>query len=159
MEGLFMTIQIEQVDLIMQRANVGYSEAKEALERCGGSTVEALVYLEKQNKVKQRKTKECGQGMADSVANLIRKGNRTRLIIRKGGRDALNVPVNVAIIAGILAAPAAVAGILLALFTSHRIRIEKEDGSGVQANEILDRVSSAVENAKESFSSGKPASE
>jgi hypothetical protein len=41
----------------------------------------------------------------------------------------------------------------------HRIRIEKEDGSGVQANEILDRVSSAVENAKESFSSGKPASE
>ena len=42
-----MTIQIEQVDLIMQRANVGYSEAKEALERCGGSTVEALVYLVK----------------------------------------------------------------------------------------------------------------
>jgi hypothetical protein len=67
---------------------------------------------------------------ADSVANLVsgRVTGHQVYYLGKGGRDALNIPVNVAIIAGILAAPAAVAGILLALFTSHRIRIEKEDG-------------------------------
>ncbi len=151
-----MTIKIEHVDLIMQRANVGYAEAKEALEKCNDSIVDALVYLENQDKVKPRKTKECGHGMADSITNLIHRGNRTRFILRKKEKDALNVPVNVAIIAGILAAPVAAAGILLALFTSHRIRIEKEDGKGVQANEIFDKVSSAVETAKESFSSGNP---
>jgi hypothetical protein len=154
-----MAIQIEQVDLLMQRANVGYAEAKEALERCGGSIVDALVYLENQNKVKQRRNKECGKGFVDGFTNLIHKGNHTRFILRKKERDALNIPVNVAIIAGILAAPVAAAGILLALFTGHRIRIEKEDGTGVEANEIFDRVSSAVETAKESFSSKNPASE
>ena len=45
-------ITLEQIDLIMQRANVSYAEAKEALEQCGGDTVEALLLLEKANKVK-----------------------------------------------------------------------------------------------------------
>lgn len=154
-----MNIQIEQVDLLMQRANVGYAEAREALERCDGSIVDALVYLEKRNKVKQTRNKECGKGIVDGFTNLVHKGNHTRFILRKKDRDALNIPVNVAIVAGVLAVPVAAAGILLALFTGHRIRIEKEDGTGVQANDILDRVSSAVETAKESFSSGKPTSE
>lgn len=154
-----MTIDIQQVDLIMQRANVSYGEAKEALERCDGSIVDALVYLEKQDKVKQRKTSECGNGAMDKASNLIRKGNRTKFIIRKKEKDALNVPVNVAILAGILAFPVAAAGILLALFTNHRIRIEKEDGAGVQANEILDKMSNMVESTKKNLSSDKPDSE
>ncbi len=146
-----MTIKIEQVDLIMQRANVGYAEAKEALESCGGSTVDALIYLEKQNKVKQKKKRECESSIMDKTTNLVRKGNRTKFIIRKKEKDILNIPVNLAIIAGIFAAPVAAAGILLALLTSHRIRIEKEDGAGIQANDIMDKVSNAVETAKESF--------
>jgi hypothetical protein len=154
-----MTIQIEQVDLIMQRANVSYAEAKEALERCGGSTVETLVYLENQNKVKQKKHKECAHGMMDGAAGLIRKGNRTKFIIRKKGNDVLNISVNVAIVAGIFAAPVAAAGIALALLTSHRIRIEKEDGAGIQANDILDKVSNAVETAKDSLSASDSAAE
>jgi len=146
-----MTIKIEQVDLIMQRANVGYAEAKEALDKCGGSMVDALVYLEKRNKVRQRKTRGSEGSVMDKAANLISKGNRTKFIIRKKEKDILNIPVNLAIIAGIFAAPVAAAGILLALLTSHRIRIEKEDGAGIQANDIMDKVSHAVETAKESF--------
>ena len=42
-------ITLEQIDLIMKRANVTYTEAKEALEKCGGDTVEALIYLESMN--------------------------------------------------------------------------------------------------------------
>ncbi|MBA1336266.1 MAG: hypothetical protein HPY66_2701 [Firmicutes bacterium] len=148
-----MTIRIEQVDLIMQRANVGYAEAKDALEKCNGSMVDALVYLEGQNKVKPNKKKECEHKFIDGTMNLIRKGNRTKFIIRKREKDVLNIPVNVAIIAGLLAAPVAAAGIVLALLTSHRIRIEKEDGAGVQANEIFDKVSSAVESARDSITS------
>lgn len=45
-----MSISIEQIDLLRKRANVGYKEAKEALEKCNGDIVEALSYLEEQNK-------------------------------------------------------------------------------------------------------------
>ena len=47
-------ITLEQIDLIMQRANVSYAEAKEALEQCGGDTVEALLLLEKAHKINSK---------------------------------------------------------------------------------------------------------
>jgi predicted LPLAT superfamily acyltransferase len=150
-----MTIGIEQVDLIMGRAKVGYAEAKAALEKCNGSTVDALVYLEEQNKIKQRAIGQPGNSLADNVMGLINKGNHTRLVIRKKGKDKINLSVNVAIVVGLFAAPVAAAGIVLALFTGHRIRFEKDDGSAVQANIILDKVSSAVESARESLVSNR----
>jgi hypothetical protein len=150
-----MTIRIEQVDLIMERARVGYAEAKAALEKCEGSIVDTLVYLEEQNKVKQRPAGQAGSSLVDNAMGLIKKGNHTRFVIRKKGKDIINLSVNIAIVVGLFAAPVAAAGIVLALFTGHRIRFEKDDGSAVQANVILDKVSSAVESAKESLASNR----
>ncbi|WP_369702635.1 UBA domain-containing protein [Clostridium moutaii] len=47
-----MTISIEQIDSLRKRANVNYKKAKEELEKCNGDLVEALLYLEEQNKIK-----------------------------------------------------------------------------------------------------------
>ena len=46
-----MKITLEQIDFLRERANVSYKEAKEALEQSEGDMVEALVMLEKQNKI------------------------------------------------------------------------------------------------------------
>ncbi|MDF2595632.1 MAG: hypothetical protein K0R69_1973, partial [Clostridia bacterium] len=48
------TITIEQIDLIMARANVSYAEAKSALEQTNGDVVEALLFLEKEQKIKDK---------------------------------------------------------------------------------------------------------
>jgi len=43
-------ITLEQVDKLRKRANVSYAEAKEALEKCNGDLLDAMVFLEQQGK-------------------------------------------------------------------------------------------------------------
>lgn len=43
---------LEQVEKLRERANVGYDEAKAALDATNGDLLEALIYLEKQGRVK-----------------------------------------------------------------------------------------------------------
>lgn len=45
--------QLEKVEKLRQRADVTYEEAKEALEACNWDLLDAMVYLEKQGKVKK----------------------------------------------------------------------------------------------------------
>ncbi|GKT27164.1 DUF4342 domain-containing protein, partial [Aduncisulcus paluster] len=49
-----MSINLEKIDLLKERANVGYKEAKEALEQCDGDLVEALIWLEENEKIKKQ---------------------------------------------------------------------------------------------------------
>jgi hypothetical protein len=46
-----MTTTLEQVEILREKANVSYDEAKEALDAVDGDLLEALIYLEKQGKV------------------------------------------------------------------------------------------------------------
>jgi hypothetical protein len=48
-----MSINIEQVEKLKERANVSYEDAKGALEQCGGDLLEAVIFLEKQGKVQE----------------------------------------------------------------------------------------------------------
>lgn len=45
--------QLEKVEKLRERANVTYEEAKAALEACSWDMLDAMVYLEKQGKVKE----------------------------------------------------------------------------------------------------------
>jgi hypothetical protein len=45
--------ELEKVEKLRQRADVSYEEAKEALDAAGGDLLDAMVYLEKQGKVKK----------------------------------------------------------------------------------------------------------
>jgi len=47
-----MNINIEQVEKLKELADVSYEDAKQALEQCNGDLLEAVIYLEKQGKVK-----------------------------------------------------------------------------------------------------------
>ena len=38
-------INIEQIDAVRQRTNVGYKEAKEVLEKFDGNVVDAILYF------------------------------------------------------------------------------------------------------------------
>ena len=44
--------ELEKVEKLRERANVSYEEAKEALDKSNGDLLDAMVYLEKQGKVK-----------------------------------------------------------------------------------------------------------
>jgi hypothetical protein len=143
-----MSINLEQIDALRERVNVSYEEAKEALERSNYDMVEALIYLEKQNKNNSQKS----AGSQDSsfkhtVKDLIRKGNETKLVISKKDNTVLNVPVNVAVITTVIAAPVTIVGVAAALLTNHNIKFEKPDGGDMEINKMINKVSTAVTSA------------
>jgi len=141
-----MSINLEQIDELRKRANVSYEEAKDALELCQGNLIEALVYLEKQNKVYPDE-KPCNAGnFFKKIKSLIKKCNETKLIIQKNDIVVLNVCVTIGIIATIVATPLVITLLILALVTNHKIRIRKNnnDNEDSQANKIFDKMSVVV---------------
>jgi NACalpha-BTF3-like transcription factor len=139
-----MSDKLEKIDLLRQRANVSYEEAKEALEKFNYDLVEALIYLEKQNKIKTSKINCKGSKFVEYTKELIRKGDKTRFIIKKSDTTVLNIPVTVAAIATVAAMPFAIAGIALALITDHKIKFEKADGEDIKINKVFDKISKEV---------------
>jgi hypothetical protein len=143
-----MSINLEQIDALRQRANVSYEDAKEALERCNNDIVDALVYLEKQNKLGQEQIKNNhNSSFKHTIKDLIKKGNETKFVITKKDNTVLNIPVNVAVIGTVLVTPLAVAGVAAALLTNHNIKFEKPDGGDMEINKVINKVSTAVTTA------------
>ncbi|AOT70803.1 DUF4342 domain-containing protein [Geosporobacter ferrireducens] len=148
-----MSITLEKIDLLRERAHVSYQDAKEALERCNNDIVEALVYLEQDHKVKPEKKASCESKFFSKVKTVVQKGNETKLVIAGKKDNLINIPLTAAILITIVATPVVIVGVPVALLTNHKIRIEKKDGQDVEVNEILDKMSSAVSSVKEKFTS------
>ena len=144
-----MNVNLEQVEQLRQRANVSYEEAKDALERCSGDMVEALIYLEKQNKVRGGNYNSSVDGFGDTLKKLFRQGQETRFVIKKDENPVINVPVNAAILTAVIVPPVAIVGGLAALFTNHKLRIEKPDGSNSDINKSFDDLSNVANDVKE----------
>lgn len=130
-------ITLEQIDLIMQRANVSYAEAKEALEHCNGDVVEALLYLEKNESIKTQKTVTS----TDKVTSFIDKLNATTFIMKKKERIYVNVPLSVALIAIILCFHVSILAIIIALILGIKISIIGE-------NDIAHKINSTIDDLK-----------
>lgn len=141
-----MTITLEQIDLLRKRANVGYKEAKEALEKCNGDIVEALSYLEEQSKIKPDAESFKDSTFVKKIKKLISKANKIKFIISKNEKTILNLPSTVAAIFAIVAMPVAAAAIILALITQCKIKFSKENGEDCSINSKIDKVTDVVNN-------------
>ena len=142
-----MNINLETIDLLRKRADVSYEEAKEALEKSGGDLVEALIFLEKENKTKSEKKGSSGSvinNITNSVKKLVKKGNESRLVIQKQDNKIINLSMTIAVVGSIFAPAIPLIGLPLAFFTNHKIRIEKKDGEDIKVNEMFEKVSSTV---------------
>jgi len=146
-----MNISLEQIDLLRKRANVSYNEAKEALENCNNNLVEALIYLEKEEKIKPEK--KHGEGnFANGIKNIIDKGNKTRFVIKKNKHYILNISSILAALLIAFTIPVSLLILLVALITGHKIRFERV-GEAFMVNKVLDKVSETVDNIKNDFNS------
>lgn len=115
-----MTVSLELIEMLRERANVSYEEAKEALEKCNDDVVEALIYLEKQDKIKTPpKDAPAKSGFWATVKKLIKTCNETKMIISKDGLTIVDLPLTVIILITIIAAPITIIGLAAALFTNH----------------------------------------
>lgn len=79
-------VTLEMIDQVKARADVSYKEAKDALEAVGGDPVEAIILLEsKKHKGIANNVTEMGNEIMETLKDLVKKGNLTRITLEKEG--------------------------------------------------------------------------
>ena len=137
-------ITLEQIDLIMQRANVSYSEAKESLEQCGGDTVEALLLLEKAEKIKTQSTASTNTNHANAseareqFKGFLAKLHATNFILRKDDQVYIDVPLTIAIIALVFCCYVSITALVIALIFGIKVEIKGQNPVADKLNSTID---------------------
>jgi hypothetical protein len=164
---LMAEITLEKIDIIKERTGVSYTEAKEALEECDSDVVNALIYIEaKQKKYPIFNMEEMYTTKDELISWLkdtVKKGNVTRIKIKKDGTAVIDIPVNAGIaatIVGYYIMPALIGvGLLTAVLTKVTIEITKADGTVEVVNtfiknavdDIKSKMSDISEDTKDKF--------
>ncbi|CAH2214094.1 DUF4342 domain-containing protein [Tepidibacter aestuarii] len=147
-----MEITLEKIDQIMDRMNVGYEKAKEALENSNGDVIEALVYLEKKEGNVFKGINEKSNEMMEKLKEILKKGNITRVMLEKDGDVLLNMPVTAGAIGLVLGPIAAIVGVSAAVVGKYKIKIVKTDGETVDINDMTQESFNDIkEKTQESF--------
>ena len=93
------------------------------------------------------------QTIVEKVKELVRKGNVSRIVVRKGERVIVNIPVNVGIVGGVVAIASAkwvlLASVLATVGFGCCVEVVREDGGvvNVMDEEDAKRVQCAAKNA------------
>ncbi|NOW85713.1 ElaB/YqjD/DUF883 family membrane-anchored ribosome-binding protein [Clostridium beijerinckii] len=157
-------ITLEKVDMIRERTGVSYEKAKEALEVCEGDVLEALIYIEKSQKLSDINDEFVDEEVSRApisieelrvlIKQIIEKGNVTRIKVKKDDKELVDIPVNAGIAAGVVAIiipPILAAGVIAAIATQITIEITMEDGSVEVVNTYVSEMASNVKNKATDF--------
>lgn len=151
-------ITLEQVDIVRERCNVSYAKAKEALEISNGDVLEAIIYLEQNQKEENENyytNNKCFsntisiEDLKSFIKDLIEKGNVARIKIKKDDKELLDIPVNAGIAASVIAItipPILATVIIAAIATQITIEVTMEDGSVEVINKYVTQVANDVKN-------------
>lgn len=142
-----MNITVEMIDQVKDRTGVSYKEAKEALEKANGNVVDAIIDIEESlgSSAKRADNKE-GKAIVEKLKELVKKGNVSRILIKKDGEIIMNLPVNAGIVAGVVAPWASLFGVVAAFGFKCEIEVVKDDGSILDVSEMTnEKIGVAVE--------------
>ncbi|MCR1933840.1 DUF4342 domain-containing protein [Clostridium tepidum] len=159
-----MEITLEKIDIVRERTGATYTEAKEALEACDGNVVDALVYMENKFEEEKEEMYTTKDDLVKWIKDIIKKGNVTRIKVKKEDKIIVDIPVNAGLAAtaaaAIIWAPILLAALAAAIVTNVTIEITKEDGSVEVVNKIIkntaqdikEKVDNTTSDIKEKFS-------
>lgn len=152
-----MEISLEKVDQVKERTGSTYKEAKEALEICDGDVLEAIIYIEGQNENSNMKNPEDNayqENNSETIEDFkvwlketIKKGNVSRIKVKKDETILVDVPVNAGIAATVIAViipPILAFGVIAAVATKLTIEITKVDGSVEVVNKYVAKAANEV---------------
>lgn len=132
-----MEITLEKIELVKDRTGVSYKEAKEALEAADGSVVDAIINIEEAVEA-GGKDRMSGKSSAivEKIKELVRKGNVSKIIVKKNDTTILNLPVSVGILGTVIAPWGMLVGVIAAFGTKCVIEVIKDDGSIIDVSEM-----------------------
>jgi len=132
-----MEITLEKIELVKDRTGVSYKEAKEALEAADGSVVDAIIDIEESiDERGKSKISEGSSQIIEKIKEMVKKGNVSKIIVKKDDEVMLNLPVNIGILGTFLAPWAMIAGLIAAFGTKCVIELVKDDGAIIDISEM-----------------------
>lgn len=138
-----MDISLEKVDIIRDRTNVTYKEAKEALEAANGNVVSALINIEEAGDRRWTETISVkGSETVDRLKGIIKSGNVNRIRVKKDNCVILDIPVTAGAIGAVAIPQLTAIGTVVALLSKCTIEVERPNKQTIN-------VSNAITNATE----------
>ena len=140
-----MEITLEKIELVKDRTGVSYKEAKEALEAADGSVVDAIIAIEETVNIKQNsKVNDVADETIAKIKELVKKGNVTKISVKRDDETIVNIPVNVGIVGTIVAPWGIIAAAIAAFGFRRQIELTKDDGSVVDISERAENLANDV---------------
>ena len=131
-------VTLEKIDQVVDRTGVTYEQARDALNACEGDVIDAIIYLEKSQHSFMENINIKSSEVTDTLKDLLKKGNVTRVLVEKDGEVLLNLPVTVGAIGLVMAPVVAMIGVGAAFVTKYTIKIVKEDGEEIDVNKMTE---------------------
>lgn len=140
-----MEITLEKIELVKDRTGVSYKEAKDALEAAEGSVVDAIIAIEETVDEKPaKKVNEAANETVDKIKDMVKKGNISKITIRKDDEVLLNLPLNAGLVGALLAPWGVIAGIIAAFGFKCQIELLKDDGTIVDISQRAEEIGKEV---------------
>jgi hypothetical protein len=118
---------LEKIDVIRERMNVNYEEAKKALESRNWDVVEALVLLEQEERDRKEEFLVRGNELVEKIKEMARKGNVTRIRVKQDDKILVEIPVTAGVVGALLAPQLAIIGAVAALISKCTLEIERSE--------------------------------
>ena len=142
-----MEITLEKIELVKDRTGVSYKEAKEALEAAEGSVVDAIIAIEETINLKSsNKATDFADETVEKIKELVKKGNVTKISVKRDDETIINVPLNVGLVGTLVAPWGVIAAAIAAFGFKCQIELTKDDGSVI---DVSARAESLANDVKE----------
>ena len=168
----------EKVERLVEKANVSYKDAKEALDEANGDMLDAMIILENRGKVKGPEKQEYVSGPEQKseykdVSEAVKESSKTEkgaafkgvggffrrafrylvdnsLKLSRNGSLLVNIPLWAAALIILFTWEFIWIAIVISLFFGFRYAIEGKDDSGT-VNKVLNQASNIADDVKENF--------
>jgi hypothetical protein len=118
---------LEKIDIVRERMDVGYELAKQALESSNWDVVEAIIKVEQDSKSRKEEFLVRGNELVEKVKVLIRKGNVSKIRVKQDEKVLVEVPVTAGVVGALVAPQLAIIGAVAALVSKCTVEIERHD--------------------------------
>ena len=131
-----MEISLEKIELVKDRTGVNYKEAKDALIKADGSVVDAIIMIEDEiDLAPKSKAGDQASHLIDRLKQLIKKGNVSRIVVKKDEEIILNIPVNLGIVGAVWVFWPTLTATVVALGMKCTIELIKDNGEVVNLSD------------------------
>lgn len=162
----------EMIEKLMNKANVSYEKAEEALEKSNWDLLDAIIYLERERKEEEEsKAVVCvpeihndnegpdGLGkllgrMFKFIGKIIRKGNVNYFHINKEGKEPIKISITISMILLIFAFWPTMILLVIGLFLGYKYSIKGKDIKSNEVNNVFNKASETAKNIKNNFNAG-----